>query len=149
MTQSTTVVSAINCIVKLDNAAGTPVDISGSSNKAEIKLPHGVGEYRTFGTQWKGRVVIGKDAEVSFSFVYSTAASEARDLLVGWWSGGDDSPRSLTIDIPDGDPGSERYSGEMVLSDLNIPLDAGADEIIMGTATFKPSGVFSRAIIGT
>ncbi len=147
MTQTTTAFSAIDCVIKADNAAGTLTDISGSANKFEIKFPHGVGEYRTFGSQWKGRLVIGKDCEIALTFVCSTTADETYDLLKDWYHGGNDSPRSCQFDVPDSSVGSDRFTGEFVLADLNMPFDAGADEVVMGTATLKPNGAVSHATI--
>lgn len=149
MAQTTTAISAIDAVVKIDNAAGTLTDISGSSNKVDINLSNGVGEFRNFTSQWKGRLVVGKDADISLDVVYTTTADEALDLLRDLFFGGTDTPRSIQIDVPDSSNGSDRYTAEVVLEDLSIPLDAGADEVVMCSATLKPNGAVSHATIST
>jgi len=147
MTVTTTALVATNSVIKVDNAAGTPTDVSGSSNKVQIGPKNGVGEFRAFSTQWKTRVVIGKDTDIKIDFVLSSAADEAYDLFKKWFWGGDDSARTVTIDVPDSTAGSDRYSGEAVLENLDMPLDAQADQPIFGSAVMKPSGEWTQADI--
>ncbi len=147
MTRTTTAIAAIDCIVKLDNAAGTPTDISGSSNSVNLSMKAGVGQFRAFGGQWPSRLVIGKDADLRLEVVYSTTADEAVDLLRDWFFGGDDSARTLQVDVPDGSVGSDRYSGEVVLESLDIPLSAEDDEVVTVTAELKPDDAFAHSVI--
>jgi len=149
MTVTTTAIVATNCVILLDNAANVPVDISGSTNSATIGLEHGVAEWRTFSTQWKSRKVVGKDAPVSLRLVYSTAAAEGAMLLKNWFTGGVDAARSLYIDIPDDQPGAFRMYGEYVLENLNINLDAEADDVVRVEADLKPTGEVQFATVST
>lgn len=149
MTVTTTPVVATNCVIKLDNAAGSPTDISGSSNRVELSLEHGVGEFRPFSTQWKSRVVVGKDVGVTLNIVCSTATDEAFDILKNWYFGGDDSARTLTIQVPDGSPGSDQYEGEFVLMSAPVSLDAEADEVVMVSAELRSHGEVTLTAVGT
>jgi hypothetical protein len=147
MPVTTTGIDATDCVIKLDNAAGVLTDISGSSNKVEIKLENGVAEFRPFGTAWKKRMVVGKDAPISLRVVFTKTAGEGWPLLRDWFTGSNDSPRTIQIDVPDSSIGSERYVAEVVLADANIPLDAGADEYVMVEASLKTDGALTYAAI--
>ena len=149
MTVTTTPVVATNCVIKLDNAAGSPTDISGSSNRVELSLEHGVGEFRPFSTQWKSRVVVGKDVGVTLNIIYSTATDEALDILKNWFFGGDDSARTLTIQVPDGNPGSDQYQGEFVLMSAPVGLGAEDDEVVMVSAELRSHGEVALTTVST
>ena len=149
MTVTTTPVVATNCVIKLDNAAGSPTDISGSSNRVELSLEHGVGEFRPFSTQWKSRVVVGKDVGVTLNIIYSTATDEALDILKNWFFGGDDSARTLTIQVPDGSPGSDQYEGEFVLMSAPVGLGAEDDEVVMVSAELRSHGEVALTTVST
>lgn len=149
MPQTTDAIVATNTVVKLDNAAGVLTDISGDSNKVELGPKNGVAETRVFGNQWMLRGVVGKDVDISLDCIYTTNAAEGAQLLDGWFYGGTDTARTIQIDIPDGDPGSFRYTGEVILSDYTETLDATADEWVMVSAKLLPSGAFTKATIGT
>lgn len=149
MTVTTTPIVATNCVIKLDNASGSPTDISGSSNRVELSLEHGVGEFRPFSTQWKSRVVVGKDVGVTLNIVCSTATDEAFDILKNWYFGGDDSARTLTIQVPDGSPGSDQYEGEFVLMSAPVSLDAEADEVVMVSTELRSHGEVALTTVST
>ncbi|MFA5377702.1 MAG: hypothetical protein WC455_18270 [Dehalococcoidia bacterium] len=149
MTQTTDAIVATNAVVSLDNAAGVLTDISGNSNKVELGPKNGVAETRVFGNQWMLRGIVGKDVDISLDVLYTSNAAEGGQLLDDWFYAGNDSARTLQIDVPDSDPGSFRYSGEVILSDFTMTLDATADEWVMCSAKLLPSGAFTKATIGT
>ncbi len=149
MPATTTPIVATDCVISIDNAAGVLTDISGSSNTASISLEHGLGRARVFGLQWNITRVVGKDASIELKVVYTPTATEGWQLLKNWFFGGTDTPRTVQIDIPDGLPGSDRYTGEFVIENADIPLDAGADELVMCTVSLKPDLAVSTATIGT
>lgn len=150
MAPTTTPIVATNCVIKLDSAAGTLVDISGVTNSVEFKPENAVAEYRVFGTVWKQRKAgIGKDAPITIKCVWSTTAAEALGLINGWFFGGADTARTLNLYVPDGQTGSGIYAGEYVLKSWNIPLDAEADDVVRGTIELLPHGVVSHGTIGS
>ncbi|HML23519.1 MAG TPA: phage tail tube protein [Aggregatilinea sp.] len=149
MAQTQTAISAVDCIIQLDNASGVLTDISGSSNKVSLSFENGVWEFRPFGNVWKARGVTGKDADASLDAAYTTADGEALALLRDWFFGGDDSPRTLQVNIPDNTPGSDRYQGEFVLETFPLDLDAGADDVVMVSCTLKPNGEVTHEVITT
>lgn len=149
MTATTTAIVATDCVIQLDNNAGALVDISGQSNSVEMSFENGIAEFRPFSTQWKTRQVVGKDAPISLAGVYSTNDAEALGILRGWFFGGDDSARTLQIDVPDSNAGGDRISGEFVLASCAIPLDSETDDFVRWTADLMPTGAVSHAEIGS
>lgn len=147
MPQTTTHENAIDCKVFLDNALGTPVDISGSSNKVEMELENMVGELTTFGSKWKVRKVAGKDGTVDLDVVFSTAADEGFDIIDDWFHGGNDGPRTLRLDVPNSNVGSRRYTGEFVLESYNIPADSEEADPMKVSVSLKPTGAITRTMI--
>ena len=85
MAQTTTHVNACDASIWLDNAAGTPIDISGSSNSITMNFSREIGELRTFQVKWPVRLGCGKDAEFTLRVVYSTASDEGMDILKNWY----------------------------------------------------------------
>lgn len=147
MAVTDTPVSATDCVVKIDNATGVLTDISGSSNKVEIGGENKIAEFRSFGSKWTRRRVTGKDASISLDGVYSKTASEMLDVLRDWWLNDSDVPRTIEISMPDDLTGSDRYTAEVVLADLNISGDASADEFIPVTASFMPDLELTHTVI--
>lgn len=150
MTQSTTQVNACDVVVKIDNAAGNLQDISGSSNQVSFDLQNKVGDgIRTFGTDFPLRAVCGRDAAISMRAVYSGDEGEAKQLLMDWYFNHNKDARTLVIDIPDSDPGGDRYTFEAYLEHVNVPVEAGNPDPILLEASFKPTGTYTWAEIGS
>ena len=144
MPQTTTHVNACDASLWLDNAAGTLVDISGSSNKVSIALTREVGELRTYQAHWPVRTGCGKDVEITLTAVYSTAADEAKDLLLDWWFATDPGARSFVCYIPDKNVGSDKFYGEVVIQDVNFDADPTEPAPIAVEVTLLATGEFSR-----
>lgn len=139
MAMTTTAVNGCDAIIMLDNAAGTPVDISGSSNSVEIQFDNDMGEYKTFGSKWKARLECGKDASFKLKIVYTTAAAEAMRNLLNWYFitfGG----KTLTVDIPSSGAGGDRYSAEVKLETFSIPAPSDEPKPILVEMTLLPDG---------
>ena len=140
MPPTTTAIVATNAKVWIDNAAGTPVDVSGSSNRIEISPENGIAEFRAFGQTWRQRRVTGKDVSMSFNVIYTTASDEAVDVLKTWFFGGSDAARTVSVYLPDKNVGSDHFYGEFVLASLSIPLDAEADEVVRVSCDLRADG---------
>lgn len=150
MAQTTTSVNACDVVIELDNADGTLTDISGSSNQCGMSMSSNVGETNTFDGQWAIRRVCKTSVNVSLQAVYSTADVEALNTLADWWFAGSyGDARTCTISVPDDTAGSDEYTGEFVLTSLNIPLSADDAAPILVTAELQNQGAFSRATIAS
>ncbi len=130
MAQTTTKIAACNAVIEIDNLAGAPTAISGSANKADLAISKEIGEGTTFDGTYKLRTECKRDVALAISIIWTTALTEARELMEEWFDLG--GARTVSI-YPNGKTiGSRFYTGEFLLSDLNIPVDSeNADPIKM------------------
>lgn len=148
MAQTSTHISADDCVITLDNESGTPTDISGSSNTIEINIETPVNTGNTFEgsspLSW-----VGKDqTNISLVVWYSTTTGEGLDILKQWKFGSNRATaRSIQIDIPDSSSGSDRYYGEVNLGNLAIPMNADGGTGVQVTADLTNDGAFSWTVI--
>jgi hypothetical protein len=149
MAESTTIVNACDVGIWLDNASGTPKDIGGETNKAELKMTKNVNQKRVFGNRGPRRMSCGDDWSASLTILYSTATDEALDILRDWAISGEDAARTLALYVPDKNVGSDHYSGEFILASLNIPLDAEDGGPIEVTAELLIDGDIAHSSLAT
>jgi len=149
MATTQTEIVATNCVIKLDNAAAVPTDISGSLNSVTFAPTHGVAEWYTFSTQWKQRRIVHKDMPVTINGIYSTNAAEVAQLVENWFFGGNDSARTLYIFVPDSEVGAYVLSGEFVLGDYSVTPDAEADDVVRIEINLMPDNVVTRSTNAT
>jgi hypothetical protein len=147
MAQTTTKIAACNAVVEIDNTAGSVVNISGSTNKADLSLSKDIGEGTTFEGDYKLRTECKRDASLSISIIWSTALGEARDLLEEWFDLGG----SRTISVyPNGTTiGSRFYTGEWKLSGLSIPIDSSSADPIKIDIDAVVDGAFGFLNVGS
>lgn len=145
MTTTQTEIVATNCEIKLDNPANVPVDISGSLNSVEFAPENSLAEWHTFGTQWVQRRVVHKDMPLTIRGVYSTSATEVAQLIENWFFGGNDAARTVYIYAPDSQVGAFVLSGEFVLSNYSVNLDAEADDVVRIEIELMPDNVVTRS----
>jgi hypothetical protein len=148
MAQTTTHVNACDVVVNLDNTAGVLTDISGSSNEVSMDFNNQLGEFRTFGTEWPVRTQCGADATISFNAIYSTTATEAVGILKAWFFTDRDA-RTIRVDIPNSSVGSDRYTFEVYLESLSIPVSVEEPAPILVSATMKPTGEVTLSTIAS
>src|SRR5512139_865315 len=149
MSQTTTYVNACDASVWLDNSSGTPTDISGSSNSIPMEFVQVIGELSTYQQKWPVRLSCRKDATFTLGAVYSTASDEAVDILNDWFWSTSPGLKTLTVYVPDKNVGSDKYSGEVVLESLAIPVTADEASPINVTAVLRPSGEWTRVTNAT
>jgi len=149
MAQTTTHVNACDASIWLDNASGTPVDVSGSSNSITMNFTREVGELRTFQVKWPVRLGCGKDATFTLRAVYSTATDEAMDILQNWYFAGDPGSRSLHVYIPDKNVGSDHYYGEVTIASFNFNADPTEPGPIAVEAELLPDGAWALTTAST
>lgn len=149
MSQTTTAQNACDVVVQLDNASGSLTDISGSSNQANMDFSAVIGEAFTFDGDWSIKKSCKAAVSIALQAVYSTTADEALDLLRDWFFNSRSTSRSIQIDIPDSNAGSDRYSGEVTLESLSIPASADDAAPILCAATLSNDGAFSHSTIAS
>lgn len=148
MPQTTTSINACDLAVSLDNSAGTLVDISGSTNSVRMRLSNTLGVAFTFGTRWPIRLECKSDAELTMRGIYSQADTEAVRQLLRWFFT-DRGARTLQVDVPSAAGGGDRFTFEVRLENLDVPLDGVEAAPIPVEATMRPTGSFSIAAIAS
>lgn len=149
MSQSTTVISACDASVWLDDVLGTPRDISGSSNVVTMNFDHEIGEYTAFGGRWPNRLECGKDASFDLSILYSTTANEGADIIIDWFFASPPGDRTLAIYLPDKNVGSDKFSAEVKIQHWDTTGNAGSGEAVQINATLVPNGEVSHTTAAT
>jgi predicted secreted protein len=144
MATTITEIVATNCVILLDSAIAVPTDISGSLNSVTYSPENGIARWHTFGTQWPQRRVVHKDMGVSINGVYTTNGAEVAQLIENWFFGGNDSARTLWIFVPDQGVGAYTLSGEFILADYEVNLDAEADDVVRITINLEPDNTVTR-----
>jgi len=139
MALTTTAWNACDAVVQLDNSSGNLIDISGSSNSVEIDFKNDIGDYKVFGTKWKGRLACGKDATIKIKIVASKSAAEAMKASLDWFFNTSNS-RSIRIQAPDATSGSDQYDAEVVLESFSIPMPADNASPVMCELNLLPNG---------
>ena len=147
--RTTTAINACDVALWLDDNAGAPVDISGSSNQVRTNLDNNIGKFSVFQAEWPGRLECGKDATITLQIIYSSAADEGWDVLKQWYFTKPPGSRSLAVYIPDKNIGSDKFYGEMKLSSLNWTSSRDEAGPILVTATLLPDGDFDWTIAAT
>jgi len=148
MAQTTTAINACNAVIEIDDDGGTPVNISGSSNNANLSINKALGEGFTFDGDWAFRLECKKNGSLDIEAIYTTASNEARDLLETWFENGGN--RTVII-YPNGKTNGERmYSGEFKLGDFD-PLQLSASEAapMKIAAKLQPDGAIAFATYTT
>ena len=150
MAATSTARNACDAAIWLDDAAGIPLDLSGSSNQVDFALDFTLGEYTVFGACCTYRLECGADATITINAVYTTAADEARETLSLWATQGcEKDARTLAVYFPDKNVGSEKWSGEFRLESYSIGADHNDGGPMPITAVLKPHGCISYTIAAT
>lgn len=149
MAQTTDAVNACNVVLSVDDSTGTPVDISGSSNQANLDFSLQTAETFTFDGDYAIKKSCKKTAGLSINAVYTLNDAEASNILEDWYHNSSSTSRTVTLDVPDGAGGSFRYAGEFIIESYSLPVsaeDAGA--IILGFS-LSNDGAVTRAAIAS
>lgn len=151
MAQTSTYANACDIVVRADNAAGVLTNISGSANATTFSLQRTLGSLVTFEGEWDIVTSCKISGTISFGAVYSTAMTEARELLEEWiFRDGAGSPiRTLQINVPDSSIGSIRYTGEATIESYELPLEASSADPISISAQLRTSGTWTRSVIAS
>lgn len=150
MAQTTSQISSCDTTIKLDDENGILNDITGSSNSVSIERLQNVGDgLKTFGTDFPVRQACGRDANISLRVVYSQADNEALYILNDWYHNHKGTSRSFQVDVPDSNPGSDRYAFEVFLQSLRFDDEAGSADPIMVEVALRPTGTFTWTVVGS
>lgn len=140
MPQTTTAQNACDASIWLDNTSGVLTDVSGSSNTINMEFSEQVGNVRNFGTRWQILLTCGLDATFAFTAVYSTAAQEAKAILLDWFFNKPGTNKTLKVYLPDKNVGSDVYTAEVKLITMPITVQASSAEPMQISCTLRPDG---------
>ena len=149
MSQSTTVFSACDVSVWLDDVNGTPVDISGSSNSVTLNFEHEIGQYIAFGGRWPNRLECGKDASFDITVLYSLTVNEGADVLIDWFFASPPGDRTVSFYFPDKDVGSDHFSAEVKIEHMDFSGAAGSGDPVEINARLLPNGEVTHTTAST
>lgn len=151
MAQTTTFANACDVVIFLDDDNGSLTNISGSSNNVSMELTRQIGELVTFEGNWSIVTACKRSGTITLGIVFSTAASEARELVEGWFFGDDGGPdlRTIQINVPDNSIGSKRYQSECIVESYSFPIDASSADPIAVSAQLRTSGTVVRSTIAS
>lgn len=149
MAQTTTAENACDVVLTVDNASGTPVDVSGSTNQANMDLSATSAETFTFQGDWAIKKTCKKAVAVAVQALYSVTETEALNIFMDWFFNSLGTSRTVQIDIPDSSVGSDRYSGEFTLENVSVPLTADDAGVILASIALSNDGTVTRSTIAS
>lgn len=149
MAQSTTVFSACDVAIWLDDVNGTPRDISGSSNSVTLNFDHEIGQYTAFGGRWPNRLECGKDASFDIVILYSLTANEGADIIIDWFFTTIPGLRTASFYFPDKDVGSDHFQAEVLIEHWDVTGGAGSGDPVEINAHLVPSGAVTHTTAST
>ena len=149
MPQTTQAANACDAEIFLDNAGGVLQDISGSSNQISFTWNNALGEFNTFGAPWRALQECGKAIDVTLNAVYSLPAAEAVAILLDWWYAIPSGRRTLEVNMPDNNVGSDHFEGEYRLESLSATMDPGDPGATIVTANLKSDLVQTHTTAAT
>ena len=150
MPGTSTARNACNVAIWVDDASGVPTDVSGSLNQVRMTFTNVLGEFVVFGAEAIKRLCCGFDGTVELDIVYTTAASEGRDLFFAWEFGAlRCTPRTVSIYLPDKNVGSDHFSGEFLIETMDVTGDRSDSGPMPITVRLLPNGSIDRTTAAT
>ena len=147
MAQTTTAFNWCDIVIRLDNAVGTLTDVSGVTNKVDPEFSNEIGDFRTFASNWAGRISCGQDAAFSIDIYMSTSTSEAWAILKDWFFTQPSAKKTLQLDFPSGSSGGDRLQCECVLESMDWSGKADEPAPTMVSLSVKPDGAVALSVI--
>jgi len=136
-----------NCVVKLDDSGGTPVDISGQANAIKISYKKQIGRFHTLASVWNDATEGGIETDITLTVLETESVGQAHALCRDWIASG--GARTLRVDTPTSAAGGLRYEGEVRISALDPSLDrkAGSGDPALTTVQLVGVGTWSPSVI--
>lgn len=138
-------------VVKIDNASGSLVDISGVDTSCKIEPSRDAKETYVADSE-NAITTVGKSTvKISLKLVYSSATAEAKQLFNLWYYGASSvtkASRTLELYFPDASSGSDKYTGEVKLSKPPaFELDASKPEPLIIEVELMNDGAWSWSTV--
>lgn len=141
MPQTALAISSCNALLEMDNAAGTPTDISGASNRTNLTFNRNIGSAVTFVGEYPIRVECKRDSSLEINVLWTRGNNEARRLIEDWYDAG--GLRTFTVYPNAKDTGERTYSAEYFLQEFSFVFDASNADPVAMTVQLMPSGAIT------
>ncbi len=148
MTTSTTMLYGTDCVIEAELGT-TTVDLSGSSNTANVNLDMIIGEAAVFNDKWPQRVMTAKNATVDLACWYSSAANEAADYFQDWYNEAAPATKTISIYIPSKTAGATKISAKWVFNGLKLGVKTAETQPIPVTVQLLNAGAVTVAPYST
>lgn len=134
--------------IYVDNVGGTLTDIGASGTTFTLNILNMTGQYNTLNTPWTKTVDGPRGWSIDCELIAETGTN-GYSLLRDWIMATSPGARTVRIDQPDSQPGSQRYEGECRVSNANGILNANASsgEPVRVSFTLQGDGVLTSSIV--
>lgn len=139
-----TAVHGSSAFFSLDNAGGTPVDLSAHVKELDVTIDNAMHDTTGLGSTSRIKTTGLKDGKFSVTFFNNTTIMTQLNALMNAQSPGGTSTWSFVIGLRGSTSGYEKISGEALVPGL--PYKASVDDIETVTVPFEVTGA---ATLGT
>ena len=132
----------------IDNVGGTLTDISANESSFTLNVTNATAEYGVLNTVWKKSVDGMRGWSVDCELI-AEPGTNGYSLLRDWIMATSPGARTVRMDQPDSQPGSQRYEGEARIQNTNGLLNANAmgSDPVKVTFTLIGDGALVASII--
>lgn len=138
-------------VIKVDNVAGTAVDVSAQIKTARIGLTRNSSNFAVLGVTFQ-KAVHGKPTwklDITGFMTDGAGETEAWGLFSTWAVADVPTMRTITLDTPTSTTGSRRFTGETAISSMDplADVDASSNEPQTFTANLLGDGNLTASVI--
>ena len=123
---------------KIDNPAGTPVDISTDVTSVTFASPKGVVDVTTFGDNYRDYLAGVADATIELEGIYDPASGKAGSILAVLSAGSATQSASWEYHPQGTASGKPKLNGECIVTSFSVP--APLDEAVTFSASLQNTG---------
>lgn len=134
--------------IYLDNAGGTLTDIGANGTKFTLNVTNTTGQYNVLNTPWTKTVDGPRGWSVDCELIAETGTN-GYSLLRDWITATSPGARTVRLDQPDSNPGSQRYEGEVRVANANglANANASAGDPVRVTFSLQGDGDLTDSVI--
>lgn len=134
--------------IYVDNAGGTLTDIGGNGTTFALNVTNTTGQYNVLNTPWT-KTVDGPRGWSADCELIAETGTNGYSLLRDWIMAVSPGARTVRLDQPDSQPGSQRFEGEARISNANglLNADASAGDPVRVTFTLSGDGALTASTI--
>lgn len=140
-----------NGVLWLDDALGVLTQVDGVV-AFTLRVGNSIGRYATLPSKWRNSMDGQREFDGRFRAIGETnpAATQLRALARAWiLNANQPGAKTFQMDVPDSQPGSERYTGEIRIANIDplVEADAMNDDALISDIPFVGDGALSYMVI--